>query len=136
MNRQECAELLTVATAYDHRTLGEVDVIAWHEAIGDLALDECKQAVVQHYKTSTEWLMPVNIRRLVSVTRQDRAMRALPRGREDLIPMPDWFRTTVAEHRRRAQAGRKMAADNGEPVTFGSAIVKAIDSMPQNRTPR
>ena len=131
MNQQEVAELLTVVAAYDRRTLGEVDVITWHGALGDLQLDECKKAVVEYYRTSTDWLMPANVRKLALTARQDAAMRQLSPARDDLVPMPDWFRSSVEEHRRRARSARGDDWKQGDPTSFGDAIVKALDRMPR-----
>ena len=40
MTIEETVDLLTVAAAYDRRTVGEGDAIAWHAAIGHLPLDD------------------------------------------------------------------------------------------------
>lgn len=139
MNRAECAQLLTVVASYDRRTLGEADVISWQGAIGDLSFDECRNAVVKHYAEQTDWVMPAHVRRLALAARQDAAMRALPGSHDDLVPQPDWFRTTVAEHRNRTRELNKEKWKPGKgPVPkqredrgdFGETVMRPSDGRP------
>lgn len=70
MNRAETARLLTMCAAYDNRTPSEAAVIAWHEALADLAFEDAKTAVVDHYRASREWIMPADVRqRIVEIRR-------------------------------------------------------------------
>lgn len=139
MNRAETAQLLAVIQTYDQRTVGETDVIAWHGVVGDLRFDECRDSVLAHYGEKTDRIMPANVRTFVQAARikaageerQQEIESRRPSSSQELVPMPDWFRSTVAEHRNRARAARKQAEDNDEPVSFGSAIVTALDSMPR-----
>lgn len=63
MNRNQIIDLLTAASAYDRRTIGEGDVVAWSEAARragwkpDAALD----ALHEHYAKTSQWLMPGHI---------------------------------------------------------------------------
>lgn len=127
MNRAECAQLLTVISSYDRRTLGEADVIAWHGTLGDLRFDECRDAVVKHYAQQTDWLMPAHVRRLVLAVRQDQAMRALPGGGDDLVPMPEWFQTTVEQHKQRTRAANEERKERGERAKYGQTVMRPID---------
>jgi acyl-CoA hydrolase len=77
MTPSETAELLATVQAYTGRTVGTIDVAAWHEALRDLPLDACRRAVVQHYAISTDWVMPAHVRRLVKAERADRIARAI-----------------------------------------------------------
>lgn len=128
MNLEEVAVVLTLIASYDQRTLGDSDVIAWHEALLDLPFDLSRGAVVQHHATSTDRIKPAHITQLVKAAQQDAAMRrpALPGRDDDLVGMPDWFRSTVEEHKRRARAQRAQTPDN-QPVTFGQAISTSFD---------
>lgn len=69
MNRAETATLLALAASFDRRTVGEADVVAWAAALRALAFVEARDAVVQHYATSTAWLMPGHITALVTERR-------------------------------------------------------------------
>jgi hypothetical protein len=77
MNLEEIGALLAKAAGYDNRTIGQGNILAWHEAIGDLRLDDCLQAVTLHHRTSTEYLMPVHIRRHAAEVRRERQDREL-----------------------------------------------------------
>lgn len=138
MNKAECAQLLTVVATYDRRTLGETDVVAWQQALGDLRFEECRDAVVKHYATATDWVMPAHVRRLVLAARQDNAMRALP-ARDDLVPQPSWFRSTVEEHKKRTRALNEerwkpgkgpMPAVRDDRGYFGETVMRPSDGRP------
>lgn len=76
MTRSEVALLLGLAAARDYRTVGEVDVLAWFEDIGDLDLADAREAVARHYRESTDRVMPAHIRRLVKMIRDERRREA------------------------------------------------------------
>lgn len=80
MKPSEVAVVLTKAAAYDRRTIGEADVAAWHEAIGDLDLEPALAAVTRHYRDTAEWLMPADVRRHAAEIRRehDRLQRRSP----------------------------------------------------------
>lgn len=69
MTRAEVAMLLGLAAARDRRTVGETDVAAWHTDLGDLTFEEAREALNQHFRESTAWLMPAHLRDLVRVAR-------------------------------------------------------------------
>lgn len=62
MNQSETALMLGHIASYDRRTLGETDVLAWHAACHDLALEDTIEAIVEHYSETRDWMMPVDIR--------------------------------------------------------------------------
>lgn len=74
MNPSEAALVLGVAAAFDRRTVGEADALAWSAALPDVTADEARQAVVDHYRDSSDWVMPSHVRRLALAAR--RAARA------------------------------------------------------------
>lgn len=90
MLQSETAELLAYIAAFDRRTVGKADVLAWHEVLGHLELMDCKQAVTSHFRESTEYLMPAHVVRLarnIAETRRGRqVINALPSGKG--VPMP------------------------------------------------
>jgi hypothetical protein len=67
----ETARLLTLIAAYDRRTLGESDVLAWHPLVERYSFDECADAVRAHFASSTSYLMPVHVLDRVRATRRD-----------------------------------------------------------------
>ncbi len=76
MTHGDVSRLLGKAAAYDRRTVGEADVLAWHEAIGDLDPDDAFAAVAQHYRDTTDWIMPAHVRRIAKELARDRYRRA------------------------------------------------------------
>jgi hypothetical protein len=88
MNASEAALLLGVCAAYDRRTVGEVDAMAWAEALDDIELDDAKTAVVQHYRNTRDWIMPADVRKLVKAIRELRLTR-------EIVPAPD---AELADH--------------------------------------
>lgn len=81
MTPDETIDLLTVAAAFDRRTTGESDVMAWHAAVGDLDFGDSRAAVIAHYQQSRDWVMPADVRTRVKAMRRDRLAR-------EIIPAP------------------------------------------------
>lgn len=77
MNQAEAARLLSMASAYDRRTIGEADALAWADALHDVDYSDAAQAVREHYRDSREWLMPADVRNRVKAIRDDR-LRSTP----------------------------------------------------------
>lgn len=69
MKPSEVAELLTFASAFDRRTIGKADVAAWATVLGDIDLDQARQAVSAHYAETRDWVMPSDIRQRVRKAR-------------------------------------------------------------------
>lgn len=72
MNYAQVATILALAATRDRRTVGETDVRAWHQDIGDLDFEDAREAVSAHFRESTEYLMPVHVRRLAAAVRKER----------------------------------------------------------------
>lgn len=81
MTPGDTARVLTKAAAFDQRTIGETDVMAWHEALADLDAADALAAISRHYATSEQRIMPVHVRRIaVEIGRERR--RALREAEE------------------------------------------------------
>lgn len=65
MNLPETALMLAQMQAYDQRTVGESDVIAWQALLADAPFEDCQEAVRRHYAEQTERIMPAHVRRIV-----------------------------------------------------------------------
>lgn len=76
MTKADVARLLTLITAFDRRTLGEADVEAWHLVLAEYDVDDCAQAVKDHFTASRGWLMPVDVAERATVIVRARAGRA------------------------------------------------------------
>lgn len=91
--------LLAAAMAYDNRRPGQANIEAWLEA-GTGArwtFEEALQAVHEHYRDSTEFLMPGHITRIVRARRQTPAQ-------------PPRLRLEAAKPADPERTGRIMAA--------------------------
>lgn len=69
MNRSEAATLLAITASFDRRTVGDADVIAWAAALESFPFAEARDAVVEHFTNSTEWLMPAHVTAIVRARR-------------------------------------------------------------------
>jgi hypothetical protein len=72
MTMTEVGELLGDCAAFDLRTVGPSDVLAWHKVVGHLEAREARAAVVRHYTDTSERIMPRDVLRLVAAARQTR----------------------------------------------------------------
>ena len=83
MNREDIIDVLTAITAVDRRTVGQADVIVWHDIIGDLPKDLALQAVRDHARECPDvWLQPGHIYQRVRAIRRDMLEREPDEMRE------------------------------------------------------
>ncbi|PCN46989.1 hypothetical protein Csp2054_14190 [Curtobacterium sp. 'Ferrero'] len=76
MNQTEVAKLLTVASAIDNRTVSDEQVIAWHAALRHLPFEVAQEALVRHFRDSTEYLLPGHISKQAKVIRAEQEREA------------------------------------------------------------
>jgi hypothetical protein len=73
----DAAELLTLAAAFDRRTVGEADARAWAAALNSMPLDDdARAAVARHYAETEKWLTPAHVRTQRARIRADRISTA------------------------------------------------------------
>lgn len=145
MSPDEAVKLIAIArAAYPGMSVVEGMGHLWHGGLGDLRFQECATAIVEHSKESTAIVMIADIRRLVNLSRRQAAgeerqqqieAHRPPSSSQELVQMPDWFWPTVNEHKRRAKAAQKQAEEAGQPISFGDAIVLAVDRQPRGPRP-
>lgn len=106
MNIQEAGAVLAKAAGYDNRSVGEANILAWHEALADLDVHDALDAVALHHRESTEWCMPAHVRQLAKRIREERRrveqqheVRALPSRFEDDVTRNLRVREGVAQCR-------------------------------------
>lgn len=118
MSPDETIDLLTVAAAFDQRTVGEGDAMAWYAVVGDLDFADAKQAVIGHYTDTTERIMPAHVRTRVRAIRKDRLAREIvPAPPPELTDEPGRYQALI-------QANVKRIAD-------GFSVRPAIDRGPR-----
>lgn len=120
MNRAETAQLLTLCAAYDNRTLGDADVLAWAQVLGDLPYTDAQNAVTAHYATETRRIMPADVRAGVRRIRRDR----LDHADATFVPSPH----AIDNPRRYAEELRdhRRAIGDGTPPPAQPALVRAV----------
>lgn len=120
MTPGDAARVLTKAAAFDQRTIGESDVLAWHEALVDLDGADALAAVSRHYGTSEQRIMPSHVRRLAAeiarerhrVEREAEEQFALEQYRAQAGPLRDRsddIRDLVSQVRTELPAGDREA---------------------------
>lgn len=90
MTPDEVAVVLAKAALVDMRTIGEEEVMAWHEIVHRIELAAALAAVPRHYAETRERLMPADLLRHSRTVRDERRrleaahpVRALPGRYED-----------------------------------------------------
>jgi len=88
MTPTEAAGLLTVAAAFDNRKPDADAAKAWSLALDGLRFIDCRDAIVAHYRVSSEWLMPAKVITEVRRIRSKRlAENPEPAPPADLTPV-------------------------------------------------
>lgn len=73
MTPADTARVLAAAASFDQRTVGTADVAAWHAALHELDYQDARDAVVRHYRTTAERIMPVHVLHFAEEIRDERA---------------------------------------------------------------
>lgn len=99
MMRNEVIDLLTMIQAFDKRTVGEPDVVAWEDSAkrGRWTYDEASEAVREYYaKTTSErpFIMPSHITNMVRANREIEHMRF---QRDSLPPINPRVREAIEQ---------------------------------------
>ena len=91
MTPAQAAALLTIAAAYDNRKPDEDQARAWAMILGDLRFEDCRDAVLRHYRKSREWLMPAEVIEGVREIRNERWDRFIKDHTPGYLPIPRRF---------------------------------------------
>lgn len=117
MNAEEMGELLALAALYDNRTVGDADILAWLNAIGDLPYRDADTAVAAHYGESTERLLPAHVRERVQAIRAQRIRDAeIPPPPAELLDNPRAYQAAL-------HAATVAIADGRDPAAAVQAVV-------------
>lgn len=73
MNRAEVAQLLAYAAAFDKRTIGDADVLAWYDVLDRTPYEPAKAAVREWYREHPEPVTPAHIHRVMRGSDSDRS---------------------------------------------------------------
>lgn len=118
MNTQEAAALLGIAAAFDNRKPDADAAQAWAIALSDIRFEDARDAIVAHYRMSSEWLMPVKV---IAEVRRIRDKRLADYGAptpppdldpDDVLAFQRWLR----DERKAIGDGAKTPADEVQAV--------------------
>jgi hypothetical protein len=88
MDLTEAHDLNTIAASFDNREPSVASDHAWASALNHLGVEfaDARQAVIQHYAVSTNWIMPADVGRIATTIKTERlrAERRELRERERL----------------------------------------------------
>lgn len=69
MNLLETGDVLAKIQVFDNRTVDQATLAAWQEVLAGRELQECLDAVAEHHRTSTAWVMPGHITAILDAKR-------------------------------------------------------------------
>jgi len=117
VNREETKRLLAAAAARDNRQPSEPMLEAWLVDLGDLPYDLAVAAVNRHFRTSTDYLMPVHVRRLAEeIHREHRRERR------------EAHEALTREHERLALDSRPLADRSAEVRQLVAETVEKLSA--------
>lgn len=132
MTQSEAAQLLAVAAAFDRRTVGEPDAVAWADALADVNPGDALEAVRRHYRDSTDYLMPVHVRRLVKEIRAERlAAVEEPPPPAELTDDPEGYIAWTKRVRRQIADGERLPDVVLSPRPVRELVSGAFREVPQ-----
>lgn len=152
MTPADCAELLTLAAAFDNRTPSETAARAWAGAIDDAVTPaDAKQIIIDHYARERTWIMPSDINASSAMVRRSR-ITAAERDGEPLAPPESldgdvlaeiaWQRTywrSIGDGASQDQADRLACVEAGvirPALEVGARPVMALVQQVSDALPR
>jgi hypothetical protein len=78
VNEYEVAKLLTIASMIDNRTVAPETVTEWTRVVGHIPFEQAREAVEQHFRESTSYLMPAHVTAQVRRVREQHALNGGP----------------------------------------------------------
>jgi hypothetical protein len=122
MNPEAIGDVLSVAAAFDNRTVGIADSAAWFRVIGHLDQHEAEEAVIAHYGETNDRIMPRDVLARVSKLRALRIAHAGPES------VPDADPDDVPAYQRALREGRFRVASGMSQHPVRRAIETAFDN--------
>ena len=123
MTPAEVSTLLSFLAAFDQRTIGETDAMAWGRALAGVSLHEAQEAATRHYRVSPDRAMPSHILAWVQKWREEASGVPVGPGLGSEVPDadPDDVRGYVAALR----AGRTVTL----PGAWRAQLTSGIESV-------
>lgn len=135
MNLEETTRLLGFCAAFDARTVGKADVIAWNTVVGWMPYSDAEAAVADHYSRETDFIKPAHVIAIVKRLRRTRAEGAelgadLPDADPDDVPA--WIAALRAGRHRDADSPRLQRFD---PEALVGSVLRALPTGPAAANP-
>lgn len=112
MDRGEIAKLLTQASLVDNRRISEAHVEQWWRILNGCSFAEAEHAIVEHFRTSSEYLQPRHVMTIVKAKREAAAevrhqkqLDAAYTPKGDYPGKPDNFDELLDFYRKLSQTG-------------------------------
>lgn len=105
MNEAETRMILSQVTAVDNRRLTDSTVIMWHAIFAGYSYEEVKWAMIQHFRSSTDYLTPAHLTCIIDIKRAEYRMMN-PSAR---IDRDDWL-TFESQQESVAAVARSLRA--------------------------
>lgn len=122
MNPEAIGDVLSVAAAFDNRTVGIADSAAWFRVIGHLDQHEAEEAIIAHYSETNDRIMPRDVLARVSKLRALRIAHAGPEA------VPDADPDDVPAYQQALREGRFRVASGMSQHPVRRAIETAFDN--------
>ena len=110
MTPAQAQALLTVAAAFDNRKPDPDAAMAWSLALDGYGFEDCRDAIVAHYRTTRDWIMPSDVTTAVKRTRGSRIEDAPPPS-----PPPGLDPDRTGDYAHWLAGVRRAIADGREP---------------------
>lgn len=127
MEPEVIGDVLAVAAAFDNRTVGAADSMAWYRVIGHLNQHEAEEAIIAHYSETRDRIMPSDV---LSRVGKLRALRIAHAGPESV---PDADPDDVPAYQAALREGRFVVASGMRPRPVGQAIEGAFQQVGHQR---
>ena len=123
MKPTEAAALLTICAAYDNRKPDADAAKAWAMALDGYRFEDCRDAIVAHYRASREWIMPSDVIGAVKKLRTGRLEDVAP------IPPPGLDPDDTGAYVRWLAHVRRAIADGQEPPDYDYPATRSLGEL-------
>lgn len=129
MKPTEAAALLTICAAYDNRKPDVDAAKAWAMALAGHRFEDCREAIVNYYRASRDWIMPADV---IKEVNRIRWARIVAFDSVTHLEPPAWLADDPAGEIQWFSRIRQLVAD-GE-VTHPDQVDERGDLKPRDLT--
>lgn len=128
MTPEDVVDVLSFASAYDARTVGQVDVMAWHKVIGRWDRDEACEAVARHFTESRERVMPADVIRHIKGIREEQRREQ----HSDALALPSRWEDDPDRDERAKAARERLHREVLAPLAQKRSVERALREQETN----